>query len=202
MTTSPKTTTDSVTGLLQLYAADPDAGLRALLEKFGGRVRRYLCRQFGGALDDNQIDEALLEAAWRLPTTFDADRGKALDAWLLFLADREAINLVRREERHHRRRSDSGQLDCVECESDVELSVLESDLMAHVRRKIDTHLSHFEAAVVTADIEAGGGVPAAQLAADLDSDVNKIYAARARARRKLARELDGLCPQRTKRIPR
>ena len=179
--------------ILQLLHEEPDQGMRALLAAHGGRVRNYLRKRYSGVLDDHQIEDALADAAMRLPDTYDATRGKPLGGWLLFLADRQAIDGLRREQRHHRQRvdmPDSEAMLSAGAESSPPQAMMDAEFAARVRHIMATQLSELERKVLTADIDEGGAANAKQLAERLGTDPRSIYTARLRARRKLAKGLE------------
>lgn len=176
--------------ILQQLEQAPDEGLRLLLAAHGGRVRNYLRKHYQSVLDEHAIEDALADAAMRLPETFDASKGKPLGGWLLFLADRHAIDALRREQRHHRQRADLPDADFDGGQRTPVEATMDSELAERVRRIIATELSELERKVMTADIDEGGAVNAKQLAERFGTDPRSIYTARLRARRKLAKGLD------------
>jgi DNA-directed RNA polymerase specialized sigma24 family protein len=123
----------------------------------------------------------------KLAPSYDAARGKSLGGWLLFLADREAINILRREARTAPR-SGGGELEELAAERPPEGDLLSAEFAETVVSALG-QLSDLEREVISADIEEGKSVSAAVLAGRLKTAASSVYSARARARRKLARLL-------------
>jgi RNA polymerase sigma factor (sigma-70 family) len=176
--------------ILALLREGAEEGMVALLQAHGGRARNYVRKRYATVLDEHQIEDALADAAFRLVDTYDPAKGKPLGGWLLFLADRQAIDILRREQRHHRQRVEWADGDLVRGSESPTQELLDSEFAARVRHIMATHLSDLERKVMTADIDEGGAVNAKQLAERLGTDPRSIYTARLRARRKLAKHLE------------
>ncbi len=176
--------------ILRLLGEGDGECMRGLLRAHGGRVLNYLRKRYANVLDEHQMEDALADAAMRLVDTYDPSKGKPLGGWLLFLADRQAIDTLRREQRHHRQRVDLPESDMVRGSESPTQELLDSEFAARVRHIMATQLSELEREVMTADIDEGGAVNAKQLAERLGTDPRSIYTARLRARRKLAKHLE------------
>lgn len=169
----------------RLIAGDPE-GLRRLLQDHGGLIQARLRRDFGKALDDAEIDEAMGAMAvkvWNAASRFDATKG-TLRAWATVIARNCALRQL------ERRRSNT-----LRSEPDLDRFVLPEPAAGRpsceqLRLRADLHASiaalpPLQRAVLEADLEAGGSVPAESLAARLGSTPNSIYVSRQKARQAL-----------------
>lgn len=177
--------------LVRLYQRDANEGLMAVLQRYGGKARNYLRKQYDPLLDDHQREQAVLDAALKVMETFDPSRGKPLGGWLIFLADREAINLLRREERHYRNRVAMPLSDDARFGAGDENRAEIREFVEHLEEVLQSRLSELERKVIQADMDAGKAANAGELAERFETDARSIYAARVRARRKLAEWLHG-----------
>jgi len=170
--------------LLRRFRRDRNDGIRALLALHGSRVRSILRRRYSRVLDRSHVDAALYAAAHRALERFDP-RSSQLGPWLLFLADREAINLLRGERRHRERRVDWEGLDHVDRQPSPDELAADLELADAVREALARLLTELERAVIEADLDVAGTANAAILAQAFQTTEQSIYAARARARAKL-----------------
>jgi RNA polymerase sigma-70 factor (ECF subfamily) len=84
--------------LLALVARSDDVALAELYDRFGRAAYGLALRILRDpALAQDAVQEAFL-AAWRTAPSYDPRRAKA-STWLLTIAHRRAVDLVRREER-------------------------------------------------------------------------------------------------------
>jgi DNA-directed RNA polymerase specialized sigma24 family protein len=163
---------------LQLLQAAAEEGLSRLLADHGGRVLGALRRQFHGKLDELALTEALNQAAMRVWRTERIDpKEVGLGRWFYAIArncacriiasrQRNDVELIREADEHIDRKS-----------ADVGYLSFQRDLYRCVRE-----LPHLQREVLLADLAAGGAVPAARLARDLETSVNSIYVSRTNGR--------------------
>jgi RNA polymerase sigma factor (sigma-70 family) len=84
--------------LLALVARSDETALAELYDRFGRQAYGLALRILrDAALAQDAVQEAFL-AAWRTAASYDARRAKA-STWILTIAHRRAVDLVRREER-------------------------------------------------------------------------------------------------------
>jgi RNA polymerase sigma-70 factor, ECF subfamily len=89
--------------LVLLAARSEDSALAELYDRYGRAAYGLALRVIGdAALAEDAVQEAFL-ATWRSASTFVPERGRA-STWILTLAHRRAVDVVRREQR---RRADS-----------------------------------------------------------------------------------------------
>jgi hypothetical protein len=189
VTGSTASADEQITGI---YNSDPAQGVWLLLRAHAGRVRKVLARKYGYALDDDHLDAAVYDAAQKALAHYNQQRG-SLGGWFLFLADRQAINVLRGEEPHRSNTVPLGQLDHADGRSCAPLDQLAAaELASAVKQIMDRDLSELERAVIQADIDAAGASSVKLLAKLLDTSHWSIYAARARGRAKL---LEALTPK-------
>ena len=159
-------------------------GVRRLLEAHGGRVRAALRKRFPSVRDEHLLLEAINDAAASVFKAYDASKGCSLGGWFLFIAGRRVCDLLRGE---RQRRKKTVPLDrglCYDERSSPVRSLINEEFRASVRQALG-QLSGLERAVIEADIDAGKQARADGLARRLNTTEHSIYAARARARRKL-----------------
>ena len=167
------------------YCADPGQGVWLLLRAHAGRVRKVLSRRYNYVLDEDQIDSAIYDAAQKALSHHDSQRG-SLGGWFLFLADRQAVNYLRREEPHRSHTEPLGHRDfCNKHETTPTESLLAAELAAAIQAAMQRELSELERTVLQADLDADGAADAKVLAQSLGNTSWSIYAARARGRAKL-----------------
>ncbi|MBX3415332.1 MAG: sigma-70 family RNA polymerase sigma factor [Pirellulales bacterium] len=170
--------------LLRRFRSDRNDGIRGLLARHGGRVRTILRRRYRPTLDTQLTDAALYAAAGRALERFDPRRSQ-LGPWLLFLADREAVNLLRGERRHRERRVEWNELEPADGQPSPEQLVADAELADVLRDAMTRLLTELERRVIEADLDAADTASATQLAEALETSEQSIYAARGRARAKL-----------------
>jgi RNA polymerase sigma factor (sigma-70 family) len=157
-------------------------GFSLLMQQYGGRVAGFLRQRFP-SLDDHDIHDVLADAMLALADSFDPARG-SLPAWFLLLARQRAVSRLRTQRPQSLGESLTSDIE----PADSAATPLE-ELATHERllevEEVIRSLSTLEQAVVQADLEEGGTVPAQDLASRLHTTVGSVYAARQRARRKL-----------------
>ncbi len=159
--------------------------LAELLRRHGGKVAGHLRRRFPGLSEEERYD-VLVDALLLFTRLYDANRGPA-GPFLLLLAHHRAIDFLRTEPQ--RRPASASWLEEVpSVDGPPERRLEQRERVEEIREAIG-HLSKMERLVVEADVEAGGAVNARRLARQLETTERAIYAARARAREKLARWL-------------
>lgn len=188
--------------VVALLRARDEGGLRLLLEDVGARVVWWLRREFGRALDDDDIDEAVATGAhraWRAIDTFDPERG-TLRAWFYVICRNAALKGLERQRRgpevvHLTSWDDvagpaGGALGhgAAAAPRDARDASYASTLRACI-----AELSPLQRAVIEADLASTDEVaPADELAAELGTTTNSIYNARSLARARLARRMTEL----------
>ena len=159
--------------------------LAELLRRHGGKVAGHLRRRFPGLSEEERYD-VLVDALLLFTRLYDADRGPA-GPFLLLLAHHRAIDFLRSEPQ--RRPAPALWLEELpSVDALPERRLEERERVDEIRQAIG-RLSKMERLVVEADVEAGGPVNARRLARQLETTERAVYAARARAREKLARWL-------------
>ncbi|HUY91342.1 MAG TPA: sigma-70 family RNA polymerase sigma factor [Pirellulales bacterium] len=173
--------------ILGLWAAGQrNEGMRRLLEVHGGRVRAALRKRYPSVRDEHALLEAIHDAARNVFQAYDAAKGCSLGGWFLFIAGRRLCDLLRAE---RLRRTKTVPLEGGHCRDDRSSPsdhLLRLEFHAAVDQAL-SQLSELERAVIEADIDAGKQARADRLARRLNTSEHSIYAARARARRKLLR---------------
>ena len=180
-TQSPRETDDQT--IARLLRQQRDAGLRLLLEKYGGRVKGFLRRKYPAVVDEHHFDEALSDAALKLAATFEPAKS-TLGGWFLFLADRQTINILRRGRRGRIDTIPLGTRDVTDHRPTPQRQLHSEQCVAEVHQAMN-QLSQLERAVIEADLDTGGKADAGRLARALGTTASSVYAARARARAKL-----------------
>ncbi|HHK41419.1 MAG TPA: sigma-70 family RNA polymerase sigma factor [Planctomycetaceae bacterium] len=159
--------------------------LAELLRRHGGKVAGHLRRRFPGLSEEERYD-VLVDALLLFTRLYDANRGPA-GPFLLLLAHHRAIDFLRTEPQ--RRPGSASWLEEVpSVDGPPERRLEQRERVEEIHEAIG-RLSKMERLVVEADVEAGGAVNARRLARQLETTERAIYAARARAREKLARWL-------------
>lgn len=173
--------------ILGLWAAGQrDESMRRLLAAHGGRVRAALGKRFPGVRDEHLLLEAIHDAARSVFQAYDAAKGCSLGGWFLFIAGRRLCDLLRAERLRRKKTAPLEHSPCRDDRSSPSEHVLRLEFHAAVDQAL-AQLSELERAVIEADIEAGKQARADRLARRLETTEHSIYAARARARRKLLR---------------
>jgi len=172
-------------------------GLRQLLITHGGRVKWCLTRELGGALGDSDIDEAINTAAykiWAAAPSFDGRKG-TLRAWFYAIARNAAIGIIRRDE------SQIGPTTGEDVDAATVSAFREAaehaTSEAHARfldslRVCIANLPPKQRAIIQADLRSGDVADAGQLAEELNTTKNSIYASRSIARKTLKKALGKL----------
>jgi DNA-directed RNA polymerase specialized sigma24 family protein len=158
--------------------------VRRLLEAHGGRVRAALRKRYPSVRDEHLLLEAINDAAASVFKAYDASKGCSLGGWFLFIAGRRVCDLLRGE---RQRRKKTVPLDrglCYDERSSPVRALVSEEFRLSVQQALG-QLSELERAVIEADIDAGKQARAGILARRLNTTEHSIYAARARARRKL-----------------
>jgi DNA-directed RNA polymerase specialized sigma24 family protein len=171
--------------ILSLWAGGlQEEGMRRLLEAHGGRVRAALRRRYPSVRDEHVLLEAINDAAGSVFRAYDASKGCSLGGWFLFIAGRRVCDLLRGE---RQRRKKTVPLDrglCQDDRSSPSRALISQEFQSAVDQAL-SQLSGLERAVIEADIDAGKQARAGVLARRLQTTEHSIYAARARARRKM-----------------
>lgn len=175
-----------------------EEGLRALLRKYGGKVRGALRRRFGTVLDEDQLDEALNLAAlraWRFAHRYD-DKLASLGVWFWSVTRNVAKNILREELRwNHGELEFDPEYDPAEWAADdgeeeapAENEARQKKLLADFHTVVGA-LPPLQKAIIEADLAAGGPAGAAALAAKHGTTKASIYVSRNKARATIAKEM-------------
>ncbi|HVC96429.1 MAG TPA: sigma-70 family RNA polymerase sigma factor [Pirellulales bacterium] len=170
--------------ILQEFREGREAeAVRRLFQRHGGRVRSALRRRFPSIHDDHILLQSLHDAVGAVLAGYDPAKGVSLGGWFLLIAGRRVCDALRGQ-RERRRKTFPLVDDCYDVRPSPTSRMLSDELREAVRRAME-HLSELERAVIEADIDAGKQASADVLARRLKTTDQSIYAARARARRKL-----------------
>jgi len=179
-----------------------EAGLRALLEVHGPRVKGWLNQRFAELLGPDEIDAVLNVAAfnaWRRIVQFDDARG-SLGGWFLRIAHNAAVDCLRQPGQQ--------RLDTVEDPTEYADPWSEAEdfsddpelqrLTEAVNDIIDKELPPRQREVMLADLAADGHADSERLAARLGITVAAVHTARSKAHKRIREELAkrGLAPAR------
>lgn len=171
--------------ILGLWAAGRfDDAMRRLLAAHGGRVRAALRKRYPSVRDEHTLVEAIHDAARNVFQAYDAAKGCSLGGWFLFIAGRRLCDLLRSERQRRKRTVPLERSACRDERSSPSDHLLRLEFHSAVHQAM-SQLSELERAVIEADIDAGKQARAGSLARRLRTTEHSIYAARARARRKL-----------------
>jgi RNA polymerase sigma factor (sigma-70 family) len=188
---------DSDEELVARICGGDDDALRALLRMHGGRVRGWLGKTYGSVLHDEELDEVLSTAVlkvWQNVARFDSSRG-SLGGWFLRIAQREAINVLRREiaYRSSHRELAFDVADDTEPSNSCEPEELDPTSQPRVQalRQIVYGLPPKQRAIILADLAAGGPADAGRLAVELQTSANSIYVLRNRAHEYIRKAMRG-----------
>lgn len=174
-----------------LLLAGETEGLERLFVDHGALLRTYLRRNFGKMLDESELDEVMSLASirvWRGAAMFDTKRG-SLRSWLAVIASNCARRLLEQRRRSlHEPRADIDFLLLLPTDATSEQSKQRRRLISDMYRCLE-QLPPMQRAVLYADLEAGGIVPATALAQRLGTSANSIYVSRLRGHRALEHAL-------------
>ncbi|MEZ6242766.1 MAG: RNA polymerase sigma factor [Phycisphaerales bacterium] len=79
-----------------------------LVERYGGRVRRYALARLRDGHDADEVAQETLLRAWRSILTYR--EGEAFGAWVMAIARREIVNVIRRRKKSARDRDPAERL--------------------------------------------------------------------------------------------
>jgi RNA polymerase sigma factor (sigma-70 family) len=172
-------------GILRKFRdGQEDEAVRQLLKQHGGQVRAALRRRFPSIHDDHILLQALHDAIGTVLTDYDPAKGASLGAWFLFIASRRVCDALRGQRARRLKTLPLIHGDCRDRRPSPTSGLISEEFRAAVRQAME-QLSELERAVIEADIDAGKQAAADALAGRLKTTEQSIYAARARARRKL-----------------
>jgi RNA polymerase sigma factor (sigma-70 family) len=168
--------------IFRLLREDAQQGYTLLLQRHGGRVRGYLRKRFP-SLDAAEVRDCITDAMLALAGSFDPHRG-TLPAWFLLLSHQQAAARVGTQRKRLAMENSPAELPEPPAGQEPWRELVTRERIAELHKCIE-QLPPLEREVVQADLEAGGGVPARDLASSLATTEGSVYAARRRARRKL-----------------
>lgn len=195
MSDGEPTVSDSDIALMM--AAQDKAGLRLFLQRYGSRLKGYLYKRFGGALQEGELDEAFSVAIfniWRFADRYEEDKGK-LSSWCIRIAQTSAQSILRRETKY---RAKNLEYDAAydpagdPPEDTVVADEPESDPRLDVLPKAIEALPPLQRAIIKADLAAGGVADARRLAEIHGTTINSIYVSRTKAHENLKRQVEEL----------
>lgn len=173
-----------------------DADLAARIAAGDQRVLEELFRQFAGAVKSVAFrvirDETLAEdvvqdtfiGIWKAPEKYDPSRG-SLRTFLLTIAHRRAVDLIRSEQARTKRETRPPDPDFFDLEDEVLTRRLSSDVQAAL-----VDLTHEEKEAIT--LAYFGGLSYVQVARHLDTPEGTIKSRIRSGMRKLATSLEGV----------
>lgn len=161
-----------------------DDAMRRLLAAHGGRVRAALRKRYPSVRDEHALLDAMHDAARHVFQAYDAAKGCSLGGWFLFIAARRLCDLLRSDRQRRKKTVPLERSACYDDRSSPSANLLRLEFHSAVNQAM-SQLSELERAVIEADIDAGKQARAGSLARRLRTTEHSIYAARARARRKL-----------------
>ncbi|HEX7446053.1 MAG TPA: hypothetical protein VF306_00830 [Pirellulales bacterium] len=165
-----------------------DESVRLLLQRYGGGVRAALRRRFPSVRDEHVLLQGMHDAARSLLDVYEPSKGTSLGGWFLFVAARRVSDILRGERQYRLRMLPLTGHEWSDHHPTPPGELASEEFRLRVEEALGL-LSPLERAVIEADIDAGKQACAARLSQDLKTTEQSIYAARARARRKLLRRL-------------
>jgi len=168
---------------------EEELGLRQLLAKYGGGVKSFLQWKFGGQLDDEDRTDLLHRVAlraWKYMGSFDDKKG-SLGAWLVGIAQNEALDFLQRE------RLPVGELehDPPADDDDTDLDPERRKLFEDLDQVLE-ELPPMQRLVAKEDLRSGGEADGPSLAKKLGKTANAVRVARSKARKTIAEKLQAL----------
>ncbi|MBL7132886.1 MAG: sigma-70 family RNA polymerase sigma factor [Phycisphaerae bacterium] len=190
---SPVTDIDIVLMMME----QDEEGLRLLLQRYGGRLKGFLVKNYAGVLQPGELEEALNTAVfniWRFADRYDEGKG-LLASWCIRIAQRAAQSIIRREFGYRGKNleydpsydpagdpPDAREIESRDRSDDPRLKILHEAIEA---------LPPLQKAIIQADLAAGGGLAdAGRLAAIHGTTKNVIYVSRSKAREALRRHTE------------
>jgi RNA polymerase sigma-70 factor (ECF subfamily) len=183
MGVDPPPDTDDAALARRLSRRDQGA-LRLLLERHGGRVRQVLRKRYQGVLDESEVDQVVLDAAfaiWRNASKFERSRG-GLGGWFMSIALRAAVDILRGEhrDRYHELGFDPAYVPLSWGGGTTTTSGRQGQLIVALNEAI-ARLPRLQREVIRADLAADGQADSSRLARRLGSTEGSVYAARSKA---------------------
>lgn len=188
------TVTDSDIALMM--AMGDQNGLRLFLQRYGGRMKAYLIKHFGGVLQAGELDEALNRAVfniWRFADRYDETKG-SLASWCIRIAQRAAQSVLRRETKFCSKNLEyDDKYDPADPSGEDagmgQILPAGDPRWELVLRGIET-LPPLQKAIVQADLAADGTADAQRLAELHGSTIGSIYVSRNKAHENLKKRVD------------
>ncbi len=180
--------------IIRLMCAQNEDGAYLLLKRYGAQVKRSLANRYQGILQEQEIDQALNDAAfnaWRFAVRFQNEKG-SLGGWFLRIAQNMAKNILRDKDDGR-----VGPLDfdpAFEFDEAVPLSDEGRKVLDALEQAIE-QLPPLQNAIINADLAADGVADAKRLAQAYDTSVGSILVSRYKARRRLAEILRRTLPE-------
>jgi len=166
-----------------------EAGIRLLLNRYGGRVVGGLKARYRDVMSEDELWGCLNEAlfkAWRAAGTYEPARS-SFGAWFFLIAQRTVIDELRG--RHSREERPIGEYDPSE-DPDEDATPRTAELVALLDRAIEG-LPPLQRAIIRADLAAGTEAADDRLAELHGTSTESIRVSRRKARANLRRQLDG-----------
>lgn len=171
-----------------------EEGLRRLLVKYGPKVKGSLKKRFRDVLAEPELDEALNVAAlnaWQHADQYDLGKG-TLGSWFLRIARNAALDILRGESRHWRRRLEYDPASEPEVhevlEDPPQPDSQDEKVIADLHEIVDG-LPGLQRAITKADLAVGGTADSQRLAGLHGTSVGSIYVSRIKARETIRRTL-------------
>ena len=166
-----------------------------LLKVHGPKVTGWLVKHHGHTVADEALNRAAFNA-WRFAERYDESKGKP-GGWFLRIAQRAALDILRREERHcHKGLEYDLAYDPADCDDDPDDdhdSCKETNKQREQRDR-DFHqivdgLPPIQQRIIRRDLANGVPVDPALLAEEFDSTVNSISSQRSKAIKTIRTEM-------------
>ncbi len=193
--------TVSDSDIVLMMAMQDREGLRLLIEQYGGRLKAFLYKRFGGVLQEGELAEALNVAfynIWRFADRYDESKG-SLPSWCVRIAQRAAQSIIRRESRYRSKNLEYDSMYDPAGDPPGEDVVASEDRSDDPRvdalHKAIAGLPPLQRAITQADLAADGLADAGRLAEIHGTSKNSIYVSRSKAREALKKQAEQLSRQ-------
>lgn len=178
------TARESDAALARAVSARDQASLRQIYDRFGGLVMSVAEKVLRSRTLAEDVVQETFVAFWNAPDGYDPDRG-SLRTYLLTIAHRRAVDIVRSEQSRARREQAPADPDYTDVESEV-LSKAGSETVRQALSDLD---EKERMAIVMAYF---GGLTYIEVAARLDTPEGTVKSRIRSGMRKLAANLEGV----------